>query len=164
MRFTCLCIDLNDYSNTCGKECHFFTELPWYLQGIFQTARPEGTVPIRLPLLQTTTSSLGFSQNHFQIQLFARMTHRTQESLILTITSCLLSRSVMPNSLRPQTLLSMGFSRQDYWSGLPCPPPRDLPTQGLNPGLSNCRWILYHLSHQGSLRILEWVLTITVLL
>ena len=24
------------------------------------------------------------------------------------------------------------------------------PTQGLNPGLLNCRWILYHLSHQGS--------------
>jgi len=25
------------------------------------------------------------------------------------------------------------------------------PTQGLNPGLPHCRWILYHLSHQGSL-------------
>ena len=30
-------------------------------------------------------------------------------------------------------------------------------TQGLNPGLPHCRWILYHLSHQGSPRILEWV-------
>ena len=29
------------------------------------------------------------------------------------------------------------------------------PTQGSNPGLSHCRWILYHLSHQGSPRILE---------
>ena len=26
-----------------------------------------------------------------------------------------------------QAPLSMGFSRQEYWSGLPCPPPRDLP-------------------------------------
>ena len=26
-----------------------------------------------------------------------------------------------------QALLSMGFSRQGYWSGLPCPPPGDLP-------------------------------------
>ena len=25
-----------------------------------------------------------------------------------------------------QTSLSMGFSRQEYWSGLPCPPPGDL--------------------------------------
>ena len=31
------------------------------------------------------------------------------------------------------------------------------PTQGLNPGLLHYRQILYHLSHQGSLRILEWV-------
>ena len=31
------------------------------------------------------------------------------------------------------------------------------PTQGLNPDLSHCRWILYHLSHQGSPRILECV-------
>ena len=27
---------------------------------------------------------------------------------------------------------------------------RIFPTQGLNPGLLNCRWIVYHLSHQGS--------------
>ena len=31
------------------------------------------------------------------------------------------------------------------------------PTQGSNPGLVHCRRILYHLSHQGSPRILEWV-------
>ena len=31
-----------------------------------------------------------------------------------------------------------------------------IPTQGLNPGLPHCRQILYHLSHQGSPRILEW--------
>ena len=31
------------------------------------------------------------------------------------------------------------------------------PTQESNPGLSRCREILYHLSHQGSPRILEWI-------
>ena len=31
------------------------------------------------------------------------------------------------------------------------------PTQGSNPGLLHCRWILYQLSHKESLRILEWV-------
>ena len=31
------------------------------------------------------------------------------------------------------------------------------PTQGLNPGLPHCRWILYQLSHKGSPRTLEWV-------
>ena len=29
--------------------------------------------------------------------------------------------------------LSMGFSRQEYWSGLPCPPPGDLPEPGMEP-------------------------------
>ena len=32
-----------------------------------------------------------------------------------------------------QTPLSMGFSRQEYWSGLPCPPPGDLPNPGIEP-------------------------------
>ena len=31
------------------------------------------------------------------------------------------------------------------------------PPQGSNSGLLHCRWILHHLSHQGSPRILEWV-------
>ena len=103
-----------------------------------------------------------------------------------------------------QSPLCMGFARQEYWSGLPCPPPGDLlhpgiepaslmsstlagrfftawhhspwnspgqntgvdslsrlqgifSTQGLNPGLPHCKRILYHLSHQGSPRILKWV-------
>ena len=30
-----------------------------------------------------------------------------------------------------QASLSMGFSRQEYWSGLPCPPPGDLPNSGI---------------------------------
>ena len=34
---------------------------------------------------------------------------------------------------------------------------RIFPTQGLNPGLPHCRWILYQLSHWGGPRILEWV-------
>ena len=96
-----------------------------------------------------------------------------------------------------QAPLSMGFSRQEYWSGLPCSPPGELPdprikprspvlqadslppeppgkpkdtgvgslsllwenfpTQGLKPRLLHCRQILYHLSHQESPRILEWI-------
>ena len=49
-----------------------------------------------------------------------------------------------------QAALSVGFSRQEYWSGLPCPchdlPPEIFPTQGLNPCLLwrlHSRWILY---------------------
>ena len=46
--------------------------------------------------------------------------------------------------------LSMGFSRQAYWRGMPCPPPGDLPDQGSNLCLLHCRRALYPLSHVGS--------------
>ena len=32
-----------------------------------------------------------------------------------------------------QAALSVGFYRQEYWSGLPCPPPGDLPHPGMEP-------------------------------
>ena len=40
---------------------------------------------------------------------------------------------VTPWTLARQPPLSMGFSRQEYWSGLPCPPPGDLPNPGIKP-------------------------------
>ena len=35
-----------------------------------------------------------------------------------------------------QAPLSMDFSRQEYWSGLPCPPPGDLPDPGIETNVS----------------------------
>ena len=48
------------------------------------------------------------------------------------------SHSVMPSSVTPWTVarqvpLSMGFSRQEYWSGLLCPSPGDPPVPGIEP-------------------------------
>ena len=40
---------------------------------------------------------------------------------------------VIPWTVAPQAPLSMGFSRQEYWSGLPCPPPGDLSNSGIKP-------------------------------
>ena len=42
----------------------------------------------------------------------------------VSVTSCMAAH---------QAPLSMGFSRQEYWSGLPCPPPGDLPDPGIEP-------------------------------
>ena len=48
-----------------------------------------------------------------------------------------LSQSVMSDSLQPlglklaRLLCPLGFSRQECWSGLPCPPPGDLPNPGV---------------------------------
>ena len=40
----------------------------------------------------------------------------------------------IPWTVARQTPLSMGFSRQEYWSGLSCPLPGDLPDLGIKPG------------------------------
>ena len=39
-----------------------------------------------------------------------------------------------PWTIAHQAPLSTGFSRQDYWSELPCPSPGDLPNPGTEPG------------------------------
>ena len=38
-----------------------------------------------------------------------------------------------PWAVARQPPLSLGFSRQEYWSGLPCLPPGDLPDPGIQP-------------------------------
>ena len=54
-----------------------------------------------------------------------------------------LSCSVVSNSLRPpwtaalRLLCPWGFSRQEYWYGLPQPPPGDLPNPGIEPRSSS---------------------------
>ena len=40
---------------------------------------------------------------------------------------------VTPWTVVHQAPLSVGFSRQEYWGGLPCPPPGDLPRPGIEP-------------------------------
>ena len=54
----------------------------------------------------------------------------------------------------PGRLHSMGFSRQEYWSGLPCPFPGDLPNPGIEPSFLHHRQILYQLSYKGSPKFL----------
>ena len=53
-----------------------------------------------------------------------------------------------PWTVACQAPLSMGFSRQECWSGLSFPSPEDFPDPGIEPGsLPHCRQILYHLNH-----------------
>ena len=67
---------------------------------------------------------------------------------------CVLVAQSCPTLCNPMTVtyqapLSMEFSRQEYWSGLPFLSPGDLPDMGrLKPGLLHCGQILHPLSHQ----------------
>ena len=103
-----------------------------------------------------------------------------------TINSCMLNRFshvclfVTPWTVACQAPLSMGFSRQEYWGGLPCPPPGDLPDPGIetmslkSPALAGgffttelpgkptdrtcwCMQIFIVWATREALRILKWV-------
>ena len=74
-----------------------------------------------------------------------------------SVPTCLYAQSlsrvqlfVTPWTLAQQAPLSMEFSRQEYWSGLPFLLQGIFLTQGLSLGLLHRRQILYHLGHQGS--------------
>ena len=67
---------------------------------------------------------------------------------MLVAQSCLFAT---PCIIACQALLSMAFSRQESWSGLPFPPPGDLLYPGIKPGSPALQVALYCLSHQGSL-------------
>ena len=58
-----------------------------------------------------------------------------------------------PWTVACQTSLSMGFSRQEYFHGLLCPPPGDLPDPGIEPAAPTAPALQagsLPLSHQGS--------------
>ena len=58
---------------------------------------------------------------------------------------------VTPWTVACQGSLSMGFPRQEYWSGLPCPPPEDLPDPGIKTASPVLQVDSLPPSHLGSL-------------
>ena len=57
---------------------------------------------------------------------------KTQKEDVLSHFSCV-QLFATPWAVAHQGPLPMGFSRQEYWSGWPCPPPGDLPDPGIKP-------------------------------
>ena len=72
--------------------------------------------------------------------------------VLKSLQSCCLSAT--PWTGARQAPLPVGFSRQEYWSGLPCPPPGDLPDPAC---LLRCRQILYHWDIAEAPILLSWV-------
>ena len=86
------------------------------------------------------------------------LNHETTCANALSIYSESESYSVVSDSLRSHGLYSpWNFPGQNTGVGSLSLLQGIFPTQGLNSGLTHCRRILYHLSQQGSPRILEWV-------
>ena len=53
--------------------------------------------------------------------------------MCVACTYSVMSDSVTPRTVTHQALLSLQFPRQQYWSGLPFPTPKDLPDPGIEP-------------------------------
>ena len=86
-----------------------------------------------------------------------------KNNIFLCVCACALRRSVLSDSPATpwteacQAPLPMGIFQARILEWVAMPASMDFSTQGSNPGLPHCRWILYCLRHQGSPRILEWV-------
>ena len=93
-----------------------------------------------MPLIIFKNVSIGyFWVVNFECVFISLFTYSFQFFTILSlcnkgyfcyVTMCMLHHIqffVTPWTVAHQAPLSMGFFRQEYWSGLPCPPPGDLP-------------------------------------
>ena len=102
----------------------------------------------------------GKTKNMIYIYIYTH-THTVPSHSIMS--DSIISNSLQSHGLQPARLLwPWGFSRQEYWSGLPCPPPGDLPNPGIEPR-SPPLWILYQLSYQGSPCIYKYTHTHTLI-
>ena len=101
-------------------------------------------VPLRYSCLENPmdrgawwAAAYGVAQSRTQLKRLSSSTLRVLCEYRLC--ECLLSRFshvqlfVTPWTVAHQAPLSVGFARQEYWSGLLCPPPGDLPDPGTEP-------------------------------
>ena len=107
----------------------FFKDL--LCQTLFEA---QGTLWRTRKVLTELTQTMGLSRE------------RKTSVCVLSHFSCV--RLCDPMGCSPAGSSSMGFSRQEYWSGLPCPPPGIFLTQGSNPHLLHWQVDSLPLSHQ----------------
>ena len=101
--------------------------------------------PVRVPLLYS----------YYLGEPKITESYRVSQCHVLSHFSCV-QLFAAPWTVACQAPLSMGFSRQAHWSGLPLfHSPGDLPDPEIEPCLLHHMKILYHLSHQGRSSILH---------
>ena len=119
-------------SDTTGHTAH--TVLLWSrrissYKWLLPASLPSGGVPVAFLLTRSSLRSAGVSdQGCFQRSLVSALELRKKESEV--------AQWKEVSSATPWTVAyypSMGFSRQEYWSGLPFPSPGDLPSPRIAP-------------------------------
>ena len=92
-------------------------------------------LPFWNTLVHTLTSMTFRVFSHIgYYRAWSRVSCATQQVLMLSVSHSLVPDSATPWTAAHQVLLSRGFSRQGYWSGLLFPSPGDLPNPGIKPG------------------------------
>ena len=96
---------------------------------------PRCATPHRPPLCSSNTPGLavpqGLCTGCSSLKKASSLRYTHQFSLVQSLSHVRLF--AIPWTAVPQAPLSMEFSRQEYWSGLPYPTPRDLPDPGIKP-------------------------------
>ena len=114
----------------------------WSLLGMFAGNVVRIIQNLTLCLLANTLAKMG--RKYLDIRLYFLpwifSTSSQFNCFSSALTACMQAKSFQlcptlwdPMDCTHQAPLSMGFSRQEYWSGLPCPPPADLPNSGIKP-------------------------------
>ena len=85
--------------------------------------------------------------NPYQVEEVNCMWSQTLDLRLCVLVAQLCQTAFNPMNCSHQAPLSMQFSRQEYWSGLPFLLPEIFLTQVSNPGLPHCKLMLYHFSY-----------------
>ena len=145
--------ELNRPSNTVRPLCmgSLFSPSPWLWEAVWGEAEPvlhfSHLVIFRLFVTQWTAAcqaSLSITNSQSLLKLVSIASVMPSNPVLNLAPYAFplgevksLSRVwlfVTPWTVAYQAPLSMGFSRQQYWSGLPFPSPRNLPDPGMEPG------------------------------
>ena len=105
---------------------------------------------ISLRMKQHVPTTRSRAVNHLSV--FCLHAHRNG-LFCAVLRRSVVSDSVIPWLVACQAPLCIGFPRQEYWSRLPSPPPRDLPDPGIEPTFPALQADSLLLSHWGTL---EW--------
>ena len=134
--------------NQCVVSCPVLTAVSWPAYRFLKRQVRWSGIPISFRIFQFILlyASFGNCPNKYYILKFI---------VSNTVLSCLgrVWLFMTPWALACQAPLSMGFSREEYWIGLPCPPLGDLPGPWIRPmSHISCigRRILYYYCHLGS--------------
>ena len=76
-----------------------------------------------------------YTENHLSLGRRRHYFHVSVQSCFSCVKLCIsyVKLFATPGTIAHQAPLSLGFCRQKYWSGLPCPWPGDLPHPGIKP-------------------------------